>query len=84
MILKMSDEEKRIIGDRIREIREIREENKLSVRDFGDMLKCSGANVCRYENGDVENIPISRIKLISQKFGVNALWLLGMSNDKRG
>lgn len=80
MILKMKNEEKKIIGNRIKEVRN---ENDLSVREFGKILKCSGPNICRYEQGEVENIPIARIRLIAEKFNVSPLWLMGMSDVKK-
>lgn len=79
MIIKLSEEDKRLIASRIKEIRE---DNKLTLKELGTIILVSDATVSRYETGEVENIPIPRIKLLSEKFGINPAWILGMSEKK--
>lgn len=70
---------KKIIASRIREIRK---DNELTLEELGTIIGVTGATVSRYESGNVDNIPVSRIRTLAQKFGLNAAWILDLSDKK--
>ena len=72
-------EEKMLISSRIKEIRQ---EKKLTLQQFGALMGVTKATVSRYESGDVENIPLPRVKLLSQALRVSPAWIIGLSDIK--
>lgn len=78
-MLAFTHEEKMVIVNRIKEIRT---DNKLTLKDLGSIMEVSEGTASRYESGEVENIPLPRIKALANKFGLNPAWILGMSEKK--
>ncbi len=65
-----------MIGERIREIRA---ENKLTQREFGERLSVSQDTVSLWEKG--KSLPSAEyIVLICRKFGVSSDYLLGLKD----
>jgi transcriptional regulator with XRE-family HTH domain len=78
-MLSLTNEEKMII---VSHIKEIRIDNGLTLKDLGKIMEVSEATASRYESGEVENIPLPRIKTLAVKFGINPAWILGLSEKK--
>lgn len=72
-------EDKIIIAQRIKEIRA---DNKLTQKELGKIMGVTEATASRYESGHVDSIPISRIKALAQKYGLNPAWILNLSEKK--
>jgi transcriptional regulator with XRE-family HTH domain len=78
-LLALTQEEKQIIVDRIKEIRN---DNKITLKELGSIMEITEATASRYESGDVENIPLPRITALAKRYGLNPAWILGMSEKK--
>jgi transcriptional regulator with XRE-family HTH domain len=78
-MLSLTQEEKTIIVDRIKEIRK---DNQITLKELGAIMEISEATASRYESGEVDNIPLPRIKALAIKYGLNPAWILGMSDKK--
>lgn len=75
----ITDRELLIIGHRIKEVRE---DNRLTKKQLGEILKVSEATISRYEAGLIGGIPIERIKDLADNFGLNPAWILNWSTKK--
>lgn len=78
-MIPMDIEDRMMIAGRLKEIRT---DNELTLKDMGQIMQVSEATVSRYESGEVGNIPLQRIRLLAKHFGLNAAWILGMSDKK--
>lgn len=78
-MIALDKEEKQLIISRLKEIRN---DNELTLKDLGKIMGVSEATASRYESGDVEEIPQSRIKILAKKYGLNPAWIMGLSEKK--
>jgi repressor LexA len=78
-MVSLTREEKQIIVNRIKEIRK---DNGITLKELGSIMEVSEATASRYESGDVENIPLPRVKALAKKYGLNPAWILGLSEKK--
>ena len=62
------------IGDRIKLLRKQR---KMSMEDVAFGLNVGRATVCRYENGQITNIPSDKIEQMATLFSVAPAYLMG-------
>lgn len=62
-------------------IKEIRKEQKMTQKQFGDRLTLSQSQIACYENG-FSFIPPRVIKQIQKEFGINEDWLLTGTGEK--
>ncbi|MBQ3947874.1 MAG: helix-turn-helix transcriptional regulator [Ruminococcus sp.] len=63
------------IGKRIKMLRE---QNHLTMEEFGERIGVQKSAVNKYEKGKVENMKRSTIEQICKSFNVSPQWLLGM------
>jgi len=66
-MVSLTREEKQIIVNRIKEIRK---DNGITLKELGSIMEVSEAAASRYESGDVENIPLPRVKALAKKYGL--------------
>lgn len=66
------------VGQRIKECRIKR---GLTVDELADKLKKNRATVYRYENGDIENLPITILEPIAMALGTSPAFLMGWTED---
>lgn len=67
------------IGGRIKARRV---ELDISAATLAERLAMSKATIHRYENGDIRNIKLPVVESIARELRVNALWLIGKSDQK--
>lgn len=69
------------IGQRIKSIRK---ERGLSIDDLAEKLGKNRTTVYRYENGDIENLPLSILDSLAEALNTTPAYLLGWkSNNDR-
>jgi len=68
------------IGQRIKSRRK---ELNLSVDELAKRLGKARATVYRYENGDIENLPLDILKPIADALEVEPAYLMGWKPDKK-
>jgi transcriptional regulator with XRE-family HTH domain len=78
-MLELTQEERDIIVNRLKEIKS---DNGLKLKAIGAIMDVTEATASRYLSGDVDNIPLPRIKALAKKFGLNPAWILGLSEKK--
>ncbi|NYB73896.1 helix-turn-helix domain-containing protein [Sedimentibacter hydroxybenzoicus DSM 7310] len=62
-------------------LKEVMEDNNLTIYSVGEALNLSAATISRYMNGLVSpKLPV--IETLSLKYNVNPVWLMGISNEK--
>jgi len=66
-MIKKLDKDSKIIGNNIRRIRE---EKNMTLRDLGNKVNIAFSNLARYERGEVKMIPISMIKQLASALDV--------------
>lgn len=64
-------------------IRELREENRLSLKELGDKIGSSDAAICKWENGITEPKSAYILKL-ANFFNVSTDYLLGRTDELGG
>ena len=62
-------------------IKRLRKQQRLSVDDIAQKLGISRATYYRYENQDVEKLPITILKPLSNIFNTTPAYLMGWSED---
>lgn len=62
-----------------RTIKELRKKNGLTQQDLAEYLNLDVTSVSKLENGKID-ISLSKLELISKKFGLNVLELLAYPN----
>ena len=67
------------IGDRIKLLRKQR---KMSMEDVAFGINVGRATVCRYENGQITNIPPERIEQLARFFSVSPAYLMGWEKEE--
>lgn len=77
--MSLQREEKEII---IRRLKEIMEDNDLTLKDLGQIIGITEATASRYLSGVVEEIPRKRIKTLAEHYGLNPAWIMGISEKK--
>ncbi|WP_277287671.1 helix-turn-helix domain-containing protein [Veillonella montpellierensis] len=71
------------MSERIHErIKRLRKEHQLSVEDIIVKLGISRATYYRYENQDVEKLPITILKPLANIFNTTPEYLMGWSSDQ--
>ena len=68
-----------IMGDRIKILRQ---QAGLTQEEFGKIIGVQKSAVRKYEKGDVENIPLTKIRLLCDRFHVDPCYLLGLSDSQ--
>lgn len=68
-----------LVGKRLKELRE---ENGLTLEELGQKLDMHKSSVLRWENGETSKIKLPIIDSLSNLYNVNPAWILGKSNDK--
>ncbi len=63
-------------------IRECREACGMTVDDLAKILGKNRATVYRYDNGQIENIPIQVVSILAATFDVDPMYLIGLSDEK--
>lgn len=66
------------IGDRIRARRQ---ELGFSVDELATRLGKNRATVYRYENGDIENLPVGILEPLASALGTSEAYLIGLVDD---
>lgn len=64
-------------------LKEIRESTGQNQKDFADMLGANHTTYCRYESGDIKNMPNDFIQTVSKKFDINPAWIMGFDNVEK-
>lgn len=59
----------------------MREQHKMSQDELGKRIGCSKQTVFKYRTGIITNIPLNKIELISDIFGVLPAYLTGCEAD---
>lgn len=67
------------IGSRITKRRE---ELGLTVDDLAAKIGKNRSTVYRYENGDIENVPVSALSDIAEALEVTPAWLMGFDSQE--
>ena len=62
------------IGERLKALRK---EKDLTLEDVARSLDISRANISKYENGDITNIPSDRIEQLARFYSVSPAYLMG-------
>lgn len=62
------------IGERLKALRK---EKDLTLEDVAKSLDISRANISKYENGDITNIPSDRIEQLARFYSVSPAYLMG-------
>lgn len=64
-------------------IKECREACGMTVEDVAKLVGKNRATVYRYDNGEIENVPMKTITILAAAFDVDPNYLMGWS-DKKG
>lgn len=67
------------IGEKLKALRK---ERKLTLEDVSRNLDISRANISKYENGDITNIPSDKIEQLAKFYGVSPAYLMGWEDRK--
>ena len=62
-----------VMGERIRELRK---QADMTQEELGKLLGVQKSAIRKYEKGEVENIPRSKIQIMCERFGVDPCYLL--------
>lgn len=73
------EEEIQVIVERIKEIRN---DNGLSITKFASRIGVNTSTCARWENGYISSLKTEYIKKISDVFNVSAMWLMGANVPK--
>lgn len=68
------------IGERIKQRRK---ELGLSADKLGEMLGKNRATIFRYENGEIENLPLDILEPIAKALGTTPAYLLGWEEEQK-
>ena len=63
-------------------IKECREACGMSVEDVARLVGKNRATIYRYDNGDIENIPMRAITVMAMAFNVDPYYLMGWTDEK--
>ena len=66
------------IGDRLKALRK---ERHLTLEDVSRSLDISRANINKYENGNITNIPSDRIEQLARFYSVSPAYLMGWNEE---
>ena len=64
-------------------IKEIRTQARMTQTEFGDIVGVTKHAVSRWEKGLVANMKSETIKILSEKFNVSPLWLMGFDAPRK-
>lgn len=59
-------------------------EKQLSTRDIANATGTSKSAIQRYLSGERENVPVSFVQAFARAYNVDASYLMGWTNDRRG
>ena len=68
------------IGEKLKALRK---ERKLTLEDVSRSIDISRANISKYENGDISNIPSDKIELLAKFYDVSPAYLMGWEERKK-
>ena len=57
-------------------------DNDLTLKELGKIMGVTEATASRYLSGGVDEIPRKRIRTLSEHYGLNPGWILGVSEKK--
>lgn len=69
-----------VMGERIRELRK---QADMTQEELGKLLGVQKSAIRKYEKGEVENIPRSKIQIMCERFGVDPCYLLGLPDSNK-
>lgn len=75
----LTQERRMLIASRIKEIRN---DYDLTLEEMASKIGLTKATLSRYENGEIDNIPMGRIRDIGEIFRINPAWILNWSDSK--
>ena len=64
-------------------IRDARKAKGLTQKQLADLLGCSHTTVSKYEQGEIENMPQPRMKLLSEILDVSPIVLFDFAETKK-
>ena len=67
------------LGERIKLLRKQR---RMTMEDVAQKLGIGRATICRYENGQITNIPSDKIELMARAFSVSPAYLMGWDEEQ--
>lgn len=62
-------------------LRQVMNENDQTIYDIADILDLSSSTISKYINSKI-NPKITTIKILSQKYNINPVWLMGYDVEK--
>lgn len=63
-------------------MKRVREEKNLTLEEIAQIIGLSKGTVSRYENGEIENIPLGRVEEIANILDVSPEWLICWSDNR--
>lgn len=63
---------------------QIAAEKQLSTRDIANATGASKSAIQRYLSGERENVPLSFVQAFARAYNVDASYLMGWTDDRRG
>ena len=60
-----------------------RKELRMSADKLAEILGKDRSTICRYEKGDIENLPLDILEPIAQALGTTPAYLMGWEEDKK-
>ena len=67
------------LGERIKLLRKQR---RMTMEDVAQKLGIGRATICRYENGQITNIPSDKFELMARAFSVSPAYLMGWDEEQ--
>ena len=61
-----------------------REELDLSYQDLATRTGLSKSTLQRYETGNIKNMPLDKLSVLSKALNVDEVWILGLTESKPG
>lgn len=71
-------DESNVVGERIRALRK---QNRMTLKQLGDLLGVQSSVVAKYEKGYVTNLKTSTIKRMAEIFNVSSLYIMGYEDN---
>lgn len=65
------------------QIKDARKAKGLTQKQLAELLGCSHTTVSKYEQGEIENMPRPRMKLLAEILGVSPLILFDFTETKK-
>lgn len=68
------------IGERIKKLRL---NNDLTLEELGNKIGVASQTINKYENGTITDIPLTKIKLLSEALNVTPLYIVGWEEERK-